>query len=229
MDGVALMKRTDTKFVIHRTKLNQILKDLENDYLILEIDGKRLMTYSSEYFDTENYKFYYDHHHGRKVRAKVRVREYVDSNISFIEVKQKTNKGQTIKTRIKVEGQSNLHNTNTFANEILQQKELLKASIINDFKRITLVSNIAKERVTFDTDINFNNTSWNDNLVIIELKQERLKRSSPLFQTLKKLQIHPARISKYCLGMSAEYPQLKVNNFKPIFRNIHKQLTWTSF
>ena len=182
------------------------------------------MTYHSAYFDTDSFTFYNDHLHQRKVRAKVRVREYVESNIQFIEVKQKTNKGQTIKTRVKTEQDDLLNKTNSFAEQLLKLPTPLKQSIRNDFKRFTLVSNRLKERVTFDMDLRFNDAFWDPNLAIIELKQEYLKRSSPVFQILKKLHVHPSRISKYCLGMSNTYPQLKTNNFKPIFRNIKKQL-----
>jgi len=224
MEGVALMKRTDTKFVIHTDHLNGILSPLQQDYRILEINGKRLMSYTSAYFDTIKHRFYKEHHIGRKVRAKVRVRTYIDSQVQFIEVKQKNNKGQTIKSRIKTDGQNLVENTNSYANQLLNLGEQLQKTISNDFKRVTLVHKQAKERVTIDTKIRFNEQFWDPNLVVIELKQEQLKRNSPLFQTLKAFQIHPSRISKYCLGMSTAYPHLRTNNFKPLFRNIRKTL-----
>lgn len=224
METVALMRRTDTKFVVKKEKLEQILSLIHQDYQILEINGKRLMLYNSSYFDTDEFIFYHKHHCQRKVRAKVRVREYVDSGIQFIEVKQKTNKGQTVKTRIETQKDNLVDKTNQFAQKHLALIDTLQESLRNDFKRFTLASKALVERVTIDVDIRFNEKTWHPNLAIIELKQAQLRRNSPLFQTLKKLSIQPSRISKYCLGMSTEYPQLKTNNFKPIFRNIHKQL-----
>ena len=70
----------------------------------------------------------------------------------------------------------------------------------------------------------FNGKLWNKELAIIELKQKKLNRNSAIFRQLKALQIHPASISKYCLGMSTAYPALKTNNFKPVFRNILKNI-----
>ena len=221
MDAVALMKRTDTKFVIHKNSINEVLERIKEHYHILEINSNRLMTYNSTYFDTEELSFYLDHHNQRKVRAKVRVREYLETDVKFIEVKQKSNKGQTSKTRQKTKEIENI-TTNQFAQEQLRNEKQLHKTISNSFNRFTLVSNKLKERVTFDTNIKFNGELWNENLAIIELKQENLRRSSPIFSVLKQLHFKPARISKYCLGMSEVYPYLKTNNFKPIFRNIKK-------
>jgi len=222
MDAVSLMKRTDTKFVVHINQLGQILEMVKDYYQILEINSQRLMSYNSSYFDTKNLTFYNDHHKQRKVRAKVRVREYLETDVKFIEIKQKSNKGQTNKTRIKTEDPKDLEGTNAFAKQILNQSEDLQLSMSNSFNRFTLVSNELMERVTIDTNIQFNEKLWNENLVIIELKQEKLRRSSPLFKALKTLHLHPASISKYCLGMSSIYNHLKTNNFKPVFRNINK-------
>ena len=67
---------------------------------ILQIDGKRKHDYKSLYFDTEDRKFYNDHHNQRVNRYKVRYREYVDSGLVFLEIKCKNNKGKTIKKRL---------------------------------------------------------------------------------------------------------------------------------
>ena len=41
--------------------------------------------------------FFLDHHNRRVNRNKIRFREYVGSNLTFLEVKTKNNKGKTIK------------------------------------------------------------------------------------------------------------------------------------
>ena len=46
---------------------------------------------------------YLIHHDRHLVRDKVRVRTYVDSHLTFCEVKHKNNKGRTKKKRIAVE------------------------------------------------------------------------------------------------------------------------------
>ena len=65
--------------------------------------GKGKHDYKSLYFDTEDRKFYNDHHNQRVHRHKVRYREYVDSGLVFLEIKCKNNKGKTIKKRLKVD------------------------------------------------------------------------------------------------------------------------------
>jgi hypothetical protein len=102
MDGVKLMNRTDTKFTFSISVLPEIFQNLSQFYDVLEIYNKRIHEYKSLYFDTKKRKFYYDHHNQRVNRFKVRFREYVDSGLTFLEVKRKNNKGKTIKKRLKV-------------------------------------------------------------------------------------------------------------------------------
>ena len=52
MGRVALLKRSDTKYVIHRRDLLTVLEQITGVYRILEIEGLRLMSYRSLYFDT---------------------------------------------------------------------------------------------------------------------------------------------------------------------------------
>ena len=107
MDGVKLMNRTDTKFAFKVDKLLLLLKRIIPFYRVLAIDGRFIQDYKSLYFDTDNRKFYLDHHNRRVNRHKVRFREYVGSSLTFLEIKRKNNKGRTIKKRIKVDSISN--------------------------------------------------------------------------------------------------------------------------
>lgn len=227
MDQVALMKRVDTKFVVRINQLPSILEAIQHSYQVLEINENRLMQYFTSYFDTTGFQFYNNHHRGRKKRAKVRLREYTNSNINFIEVKQKNNKGQTVKRRISSPTMASLgsmESINSFYTKLVGQSIDLKLVISNAFDRFTLVNVKEQERITIDTNIKFNGQLWNPALAIIELKQKKLNRNSTVYRKLKASQIHPARISKYCLGMSTAYPSLKTNNFKPVFRNIIKNI-----
>ena len=90
MDEVKLMNRTDTKFVFEYSLLNKLMEEIKAHYYVLDIDGIRLNAYRSLYFDTEDFKFYYEHHNGKKNRNKVRYREYMDSGLCFLEIKKKT-------------------------------------------------------------------------------------------------------------------------------------------
>jgi hypothetical protein len=219
MNSVSLMKRTDTKFIIHQKKLIKVLEIIKDNYKILEIDKNRMMTYASLYFDTENKKFYNDHHNGKINRAKVRMRKYIESDICFLEIKQKDGKGKTTKSRIQIKDfETNLSkNSIDFISKTTSEKLELKPIIWNKFNRITLVSTITKERITIDLNLCYKlNTLKKDysNLVIIEVKQERFNRTSAVVKALKNNFINPYSISKYCIGMTHIYPQLKYNRFK---------------
>ena len=227
MDGVSLMKRTDTKFVIHEKDLIEVLRSIQNNYKVLQINENRLLEYSSLYFDTPVKKFYLDHHNRKVNRTKIRMRKYVESGVCFLEIKLKDGKGKTTKTRtLIVDFETQLSNNSIdFIKKITKQNFKLEPVIWNNFNRITLVNKIAKERLTIDLNISFkqnNSFKTYDNLVIIEVKQERFNRSSPIVQQLKLKQINPYSISKYCIGMIGVYNNLKYNRFKKKLIKINK-------
>jgi hypothetical protein len=220
MDNVKLMNRVDTKFAFSIHELLIFIPDLQSDYRILEIEGTRCPFYESLYFDDDYYSFYKDHHNGRTNRFKVRFRKYVESNLIFLEIKHKL-KGRTNKSRIKVEDfQTELqHKHKTFVEGIIAKNRELKPVLWNSFHRLTLVSKTRNERLTLDFNLSF---KWEDkkqefnNLIIAELKQEAVDRTSTFFSLMKKHRIRPYRLSKYCIG-SIEIntdKNLKFNRFK---------------
>ena len=99
MEGVELMNRTDTKFVVSLDQLLSILEEVKNTYRILEVNDIRFSHYETLYYDTDEFLFYTRHHNGKKNRWKIRKRSYVDSDVSFLELKFKTNRGRTQKQR----------------------------------------------------------------------------------------------------------------------------------
>jgi hypothetical protein len=220
MDEVKLMNRVDTKFAFSFDELIGILTDLTNDYRILEIEKTKTPFYKSLYFDTPNFDFYNDHHNGRVNRFKVRFRNYVESNLSFLEIKHKT-KGRTKKKRIVVE---DIHQTfnideKLFLDLTLDNDSNLEPKLWNSFHRMTLVNNELKERLTLDFELKF---FWEEkkvefnNLVIAELKQEAVDRNSPFFRLMKARTIRPYRLSKYCIGSIELFGRknIKYNRFK---------------
>jgi hypothetical protein len=74
MDSVKLMNRTDTKYIFNKSKLPSILESLKNDYRCFFINGTRLSTYKTLYFDTEDFLLYRHHHNGILNRYKLRHR-----------------------------------------------------------------------------------------------------------------------------------------------------------
>ena len=71
MDNVSLLSRVDTKFIFDYDTFLSILPDLIKYYFVLDVNDIRVSAYQSLYFDTDDFKFYYDHHNGKKNRKKV--------------------------------------------------------------------------------------------------------------------------------------------------------------
>ncbi len=219
MDRVKLMNRVDTKFAFSVTEFMTFLPHLAEHYSILEIEGTRTPFYESLYLDDSQFTFFRDHHNGRTNRFKVRYRKYVESNLSFLEIKHKV-KGRTDKSRIKVDDipLDLLEKHTKFIEGIVTQDVSLKPVMWNSFHRMTLVNKTENERLTLDFDLTF---KWNDktqnfnNLIIAELKQENVNRNSAFYQLMKSRCIRPYRLSKYCIGSIELYGNtLKFNRFK---------------
>lgn len=219
LDGVKLMNRVDQKFILHQQELNDLLSEILNSYNVLEIDGKRLFKYSSLYYDTDSFNFYSDHHNGKPNRIKIRSREYLDTGTAFFEIKKKIKGFRTEKYRIKKSGDQ--------ANDHISEQALLKhhqldhiplvPSILIDYSRITLSAKDLSERVTIDTDLCFKKEQGEESmggLVIIEVKQDQVKRESPIIQALRKRRNRPFGISKYAMGMVLMNAVNKTNAFR---------------
>jgi hypothetical protein len=227
MNSVALMKRTDTKFVINKSNLPKVLETLLESYRVLEIKKRRIMNYSSLYLDTDDFKFYLDHHNGRVNRTKIRQRKYVDSDLTFLEIKKKNGKGETNKFRIKIDDfETKLsEKSKEFIAEITENTYNLQTSLWNSFNRITLVNLEENERVTIDLNLTY---TVNDkekkysNIVVVELKQSRFERKSLVVKALKDIGHNPYSISKYCIGVANLYQNLKQNTFKSKLLKINK-------
>jgi len=227
MDEVKLMNRTDTKFIFEYSLLEKVMEEIKAFYYVLDIDGIRLNAYRSLYFDTKGFKFYFEHHNGKKNRNKVRYREYIDSGLCFLEVKKKDNKGKTIKKRTKVVNiiDSLTEEGNSFVHQIIGTDDALVPKHWNKFSRITLVNKHIKERLTIDLGVTFEaeeRLSKLDNLIIAEVKQEKVNYASAFMRVIKKHGVRPFRISKYCMATASLFPNLKNNNFKPKFLKINK-------
>jgi hypothetical protein len=220
MDEVKLMNRVDTKFAFPISVLKSLLEQLNPDYRILAIQDTRMPFYESLYFDESDFKFFKDHHNGRTNRFKVRFRQYTESNLFFLEVKHKI-KGRTKKSRILVDNIPDVLEEShlSFLKKFLPKETPLEPKIWNSFHRITLVNNERIERLTLDFQLTFR---WGtkkiefNNLVIAELKQEKLNIHSPFYKLMKSNTIRPYRLSKYCLGTIELYQgsTVKYNRFK---------------
>jgi hypothetical protein len=220
MDEIKLMNRVDTKFVFSIDSLNSLLPLLIKDFNCLQVNNCRIQTYKSLYFDDENFSLFKAHHNGRVNRFKVRIRNYVESQLYFLEIKHKV-KNRTDKLRVELTDFTQKFDTFQieFIHNALQKKMDLLPVLWNEFQRITLSGKNRNERLTLDLHLNFNQDETNfemENVVVAELKQTDLDRNSPFYQIMKKQGIRPLRVSKYCVGLYSIHGQQKIkgNRFK---------------
>lgn len=221
MKSVRLMNRVDTKFVTTMPRLLQLLALARGEYFAQDVDGVRNSAYTTLYYDTPGLDMYIMHHNGCLGRQKVRVREYLDSHLMFLEVKNKNNHRRTRKKRIAIE---EFNIDGQAKRDFLQglcwwDVDTLEPALRNWFTRITLVNKAMTERVTIDTGLRFHSfrsgidTSL-DQAVVIELKRDG-NQPSPLLAMLRELHIHPHGFSKYCMGTALSNPGVKQNRLKP--------------
>ncbi|MBR6602009.1 MAG: polyphosphate polymerase domain-containing protein [Bacteroidaceae bacterium] len=231
MKDIKLMNRIDKKYLATIDQLQQLLAMAQGKYMVQQIEGKRYNRYHTIYLDTPDEEMYTMHHNGRIVRQKVRVRTYLDSGDTFLEVKNKNNHGRTKKKRMTV---GSIHSLHEDGGDTLLTKHAnyslndLVPKVENRFERITLVNMAKTERLTIDCHVKFHHWETDiegtfDRLVIIELKRDG-NVYSPVKSMLRELRIKPSGFSKYCIGSALTKPELRQGNFKPRFVRINKLL-----
>lgn len=223
MGAVKLMNRTDTKFVINVTQLLRILDFARYYYKVQETLGERLIEYRTTYYDTADWRMLRAHTTGRKSRVKVRVRTYVGSNLTFIEVKRKNNHGRTKKKRIPValppsgalppEALSFISASSPYA------AETLSPAVGNVFRRVTLVNNEMTERLTIDLCLSLTNLRSGELVNLADTVIVEVKRGGRNFShVVSWLHDHGVRkhgFSKYCYGALLSDSSLPLGVMKP--------------
>lgn len=220
MDSLKLMNRLDNKFVFSVNQLHEVLEKAAYHYRVLEINNQREFFYYTKYFDTQDWFFFNEHQTGRADRYKIRMRTYEVNNLSYLEIKHKTNKGNTKKSRIKIPNTEELTDE---GKEFIKTKvgidaDKLRISSVNGFRRITLASFVTQERITIDHTLSFASNGRNinlDKLCIAEVKRDRSSSRTPIVDIMKDVHGQNTGLSKYCLGISYLNDNVRQNEFKP--------------
>ncbi|MDR1683795.1 MAG: polyphosphate polymerase domain-containing protein [Candidatus Symbiothrix sp.] len=232
MKHIRLMDRVDSKFVAPVSILPQLLELLRPDFKIQIIEDKLFAAYTTQYMDTPELDFFLMHQNGKLNRQKIRIRSYVDSNLSFLEIKNKNNKGRTQKIRVPV-AQTHIERVDELAEEqdflhthALFELKNLEPVLSNTFNRITLVNNNATERITIDWNLTFQNLLTGkeespEKLMVLELKQDG-RTASKFREIVNHLHIKQSSFSKYCMGTVLTNPDIKQNRFKAKWSIINK-------
>ena len=228
MDAVALLNRVETKYVLSTTQILTALQNLQSSYRILSIEHQRIHSYRTLYFDTNGFKFFHDQVTGRSDIYKVRSREYLETQLSYLEVKHKNQKRRTNKNRLLIAFHESIMTpqAQAFLGELIPpSRQSLEPKLWNTFERITLVNLSDLERITIDMNLRFFTEQQELSLggiVIAEIKQEKFSKGSAFMSEMRRQGIRKTGFSKYCFGVSQLYSTVKKNSQKEKLLMIEK-------
>lgn len=228
----ALQTRTDRKYVVGERAAARILGSFDAEVQVLETTGRRSFTYESVYFDTAELDSYKLAAHGRRRRYKIRTRTYVDSNLSFLEVKTEGARAATVKERIPYRLEDRRRITSeglAYINETLAAtvgsapSGPLSPVLETRYDRLTLYLPDSQSRATIDLDVTWHRslgaTQVLHGAVVLETKSGTAP--GPLDRHLWAYGVRPCRISKFATGMAALNPLLPANRWhRTLSRNL---------
>ena len=214
----SLLDRIESKYLLSGAQYAGLLGELAGSYSVLEAYGTTVSSYVTSYYDDDGYTLYYQHHNGHSDRYKLRMRHYLSSGESYLEVKHRTNRGATLKSRINTDGIGDGEITRFLTEKFPYEISGFRPVLTTVYTRMTLVSDEGSERITFDTDLRFIGADGRSydcgDLIIAESKHERLA-NTPAQKKMKELSVRKASFSKYCVGTALLNRGLKRNRFKP--------------
>ena len=96
----AMQTRVDRKYIVDAETAAKVLSTLDADASVMDIKGQRDFAYDSVYFDTPQMQSYHSAAYSRDDTFKIRTRSYLDSKLTFLEVKTDGEQDMTVKKRI---------------------------------------------------------------------------------------------------------------------------------
>ncbi|MDQ3365885.1 MAG: polyphosphate polymerase domain-containing protein [Myxococcota bacterium] len=228
LDRRELLRRTDTKFVVAASRAAALVAELVDDYAVIRVPSGCVATYRSLYFDTPELQCFHDHRRGRRVRHKIRIREYPDRELAYLEVKTRQSASLTDKQRLAVSwGAASLGECErAFVREHAGDVAgALRPTARIEFRRIGLVSLHAAERVTIDLDLAVIDAAGVrhplGDLAVIEVKQAPFCVRTAAMRTLARAGLRAAGTSKYVTAIAITHPAEPNHRLRPALRLIH--------
>lgn len=226
-DG-AQMERIDRKYPFHISRIPEVLRGLESEYKIVRAAGSVVSPYDTWYMDTPELKFFKIHHNGFLNRLKVRFRAYPRTETTFLEVKRKSNKGYTSKSRMLSDGMNYPLNAEQlkFLEENMDgfDPHTLQPSVFIKYDRIAFTPIEGEERFSIDynitAEIDGKKTNFGEAAILEVMQDDRY--TSPVILHLRDLRLRESSMSKYCLTLSRLNQDLKSNLFKTDLRRLEK-------
>lgn len=231
----SLQTRVDNKYFLRLGEFERFASAIRDTHAVLEINGRRVFGYHSQYFETPALDMYRAHVQGRRKRCKVRTRHYLDSGLCFFELKLKGGRGETIKRKLPydpaeraviTDGALEFLGEHLHAFRDIDLDRPLLPLLTTHYRRITLVAKGAPERVTCDFDLCMSGgegatAKMREEYMLVEVKSGRGRSESD--RLLWSMGARPASGSKYCIGLSVLRPGMKSNAFRRQMRRYFDQ------
>lgn len=223
----ALLRRTDSKFLVPAEMVVWLLAGLSKDYLVLPAGNRNFARYDTVYFDTPELRCFHDHRRGRRPRHKVRIRHYPDRGQTYLEIKTRESSPETHKHRVR----------RTFGDESFGEPgqrfvaahsdlpvDRLVPSVRMTFHRMTLLGKFTEERLTVDLGLELDGDPSGrlSGIAIIEVKQRHLQRRTPVMRALRVHQFRRGSASKYCAALAMTRTGVRSNQIRPLLRAIER-------
>ncbi len=257
--AASLQTRVDRKYLITRTDLDDLMSNPASDVIVgntgasdarnamqaLEIDGRRQFGYWSTYFDTAQLDSFFDAARQRPHRFKVRVRTYLDGGSTYLEVKTRSRRGETVKSRRPtdlaahdqlspsdrrfivdtLDHRLDRHPQSATARLDLEAVTVgLRPTMTTEYHRTTLLV-ADTSRATIDHALTM---AVRDGVsrqlvdqVVVETKSSH--RPSPIDRLLWERGLRPVKFSKYGTGLVLLRPELPGSKWNRVLR---QQLDW---
>lgn len=225
LERLSLQRRFDRKFLVPSSSIGEVLRSIRDDYRVVLAGAQRFAHYDTWYFDTPSLSFYHDHRRRRSPRFKVRIRNYADRDLSVLEFKEKTGRGDTNKRRWARPELS--HELTALDRERLAAASprvfaegdlVLVARTV--FHRLMLLSRRTVERATLDFHLVLERGDRRrtlDTHVVVEVKDVGRGQASPLVAAVRRAGGKAVPFSKYCAAIALLSGE-RANTFRPTLR-----------
>jgi hypothetical protein len=218
--AVNLPDRTDSKYLLPIALLPRFLREVREGHTLLEAQGHRIFTYENTYFDTPGWDMYRNHHNGKLNRYKCRFRRYRETDMSYLEIKKKSNRNRTVKNRMPWNSDE--------PTTVMRDEPPVEPSLYVNYRRASLWNRATDERLTLDWDLCYRRPGSVRvvrlrHFFIAELKREGNVYGSPFVRKAKSYGYTPKGMSKYCVGVCmTAADEVKTNRFKPLLRSLER-------
>ena len=224
-DRAELTTRRDRKYLVPVDRVADLVEQLRPHVRVLDIDGRRSFAYDTHYFDSPALASYLDTARRRPFRYKIRTRHYVDSDLQWFEVKQRSRRGITVKQRWAFDDGPHAFGArelaivaDTLGPDVAVAD--LDEQLVTRFARTTALID-DEARMTIDLGVHFATPTADRSRSLRHAIVETKTTGRPCVadRLLWRMRIRPAKVSKYGTGLASLRPDLPANRWHRLLRS----------